>query len=75
MNLINQLVGQKSPEDKEKLLRVDKASRDYEYFCNNYLPHYFTCSPAPYQKEIYKVINEKRVFFRDGRNHKDVDPN
>lgn len=61
MNLINQLVGQKSIEDKEKSSRIDKASHDYEFFCNYYLPHYFTCSPAPYQKEIYKVINEKRV--------------
>ena len=61
MNIVGQIVGKVDPKAAEREQRKRRASTDYEYFCSTYLGHYFTCPPAPYQKEIYQVINGRRV--------------
>lgn len=61
MSVLQDLVGKSDPAAVEKAARIERASHDYAYFCKTYLGHYFTCSAAPYQEQIYKVINERRV--------------
>ena len=61
MSVLKDLVGPSDPAAVEKASRKERASHDYAYFCKTYLGHYFTSDAAPYQEQIYKVINERRV--------------
>jgi predicted phage terminase large subunit-like protein len=53
-NILATLVGPKKP-------RADKARSDFGYFCQTYLPHYFSAEPAPYQRELIDIINNRSV--------------
>ncbi len=60
-SLIKDLAGKKDPAAEERTRRKNRAAEDYEFFCSTYLGHYFTSEAAPYQKEIYTVINNREV--------------
>ncbi len=47
--------------DREQDLRVKKAKESFEFFCNTYLPQYFSCPPAEYQKILYSIIESQCV--------------
>jgi hypothetical protein len=61
MSIVRDLVGQKDPDSLSRKDRKDRASRDFEFFCNTYLPHYFSCAPAEYQKALYEVLDREAV--------------
>ena len=60
-DLLVEIAGRPTAERRESDMRKARAESDFQYFCNTYLSHYFTKSPAPYQLAIYKVITEGRV--------------
>ncbi len=41
--------------------RVAKAENDFTFFCEYYLPSYFFCKPAEYQKILYDVIQTREL--------------
>lgn len=40
---------------------INKAKADFFFFCQYYLPHYFSTKPAEYHKILIDVINNRRV--------------
>lgn len=60
-SMVGLLVGRVDARTEEREKRKNRAMEDYGYFCSTYLAHYFTCPPAPYQEDIYRVINDRKV--------------
>ncbi len=60
-SLLRELVEAANGEDNK---RRSRAEHDFAYFCNTYLPHYFSCEPAEYQLALYDVISQQAVDKR-----------
>lgn len=41
--------------------RIAKAETDFTFFCEHYLPDYFFCKPAEYQRILYDVIQSREL--------------
>ena len=63
--LISELISKYDTQDQSKQDRIDKAEGDFEFFCNTYLPHYFSCEPAAYHLVIYDIVNKSAVNQQD----------
>lgn len=61
MSLVSELIGKHDAADLSRQERKDRAEHDFEFFCNTYLPHYFSCPPAMYQNTLYEIINKQAV--------------
>jgi predicted phage terminase large subunit-like protein len=56
--------------DRERVARIQRASEDPGYFCQYYLPHYFTTPLAPFQEEIISdAETEQRLGVAAPRGH------
>jgi len=51
----------KVEKDHSKKERVERAKKDFFFFCSYYLSEFFTEKPAPYQKVLIDIINKERV--------------
>lgn len=65
MSIVGELVGKQDAGDLTRKERKERAAGDFEFFCTAYLPHYFSCAPAAYQNQLYKVINTQKVSPED----------
>ena len=64
MNVIGQLVGhdpERAAEDRARKARVDRARKDFGYFCRTYLPDYFYTEAAEYQRILYDVADTRSM--------------
>lgn len=52
-------------EDRQKMERLLKVNENFTYFCDYYLPEYFSCPPAKYQKILYSIIQNRSVSVED----------
>lgn len=65
-NALEQLT-KRIPELRNSLLngdkrrRVERAGKDFPFFCEYYLSHYFSCKPAAYQKLLYEIAQERSI--------------
>lgn len=52
-------------QEEEKRLereqRIERASRDFTFFCRHYLKDYFFCDPAEYQTTLYDIIQTREL--------------
>jgi predicted phage terminase large subunit-like protein len=51
----------KAVKDPERESRLERAKRDFWFFCYHYLPHYFSSKPAEYHKLLVEIINAESV--------------
>ena len=51
----------KVEKDTSKKKRIEKAKKDFWFFCLHYLDEFFTEAPAPYQRTLIDIINKERV--------------
>lgn len=58
--LIEELVG-KSEDTIEKRKRLNRAKRDFGFFCQTYLPDYFFTDPAEYQTILCDVADTQSL--------------
>ena len=55
---LNELKVEKDTSRKE---RIERAKKDFYFFCFYYLSDFFTEEPAPYQKVLIDIINKEKV--------------
>lgn len=68
MNNLNELLGIK--HDPEQAKRIERARKDFGFFCSYYLEEHFTLPPAEFHYELYKLLmTEKRVAVAAPREH------
>ena len=76
-DFLSELVGSDRSSLEQKK-RVDRARKDFGFFCQYYLPDYFFTDPASYQKILYGVADTRSLSaavsnrlkpFIDGRYH------
>jgi len=62
-SVIAELVGTTKAASKEKAkrARVDRAKRDFGFFCKTYLGDYFFTDPAEYQRVLYDVADTQSL--------------
>lgn len=51
--------------EEQRKARLERAGRDFGYFCRTYLPHYFTSAPAEYQEILTEVESEEGLSLRN----------
>lgn len=61
MNIINELVANAETENLQKKQRIEKAKKDFGFFCTYYLADYFYEQPAQYQRVLYEVADNRAV--------------
>lgn len=61
-SILKQLVG---TVDEEKRERLERASRDFGYFCRTYLGHYFTSEFAEYQQVLTRIETNQQLQAED----------
>jgi hypothetical protein len=69
-DLISELVGdERSAVEKSKVQRkrIERAKKDFGFFCQTYLPDYFFTDPAEYQQILYDVA-DKQSLSKDTAN-------
>ncbi|MCL2210187.1 MAG: hypothetical protein FWB89_08520, partial [Treponema sp.] len=69
-DLISELVGdERSAIEKSKAQRkrIERAKKDFGFFCRTYLPDYFFTDPAEYQQILYDVA-DKQSLSKDTAN-------
>ena len=69
-DLISELVGdERSAVEKSKAQRnrIERAKKDFGFFCQTYLPDYFFTDPAEYQQILYNVA-DKQSLSKDTAN-------
>jgi hypothetical protein len=59
-DLLSELVGNDRSSLEQKK-RVDRARKDFGFFCQYYLPDYFFTDPADYQKILYDVADTRSL--------------
>ncbi|MCL2722213.1 MAG: hypothetical protein FWD47_12865 [Treponema sp.] len=62
--LLSELVGEeRSAVDKakEKRKRLERAKKDFGFFCQYYLPDYFFADPAEYQQILYDIADTQSL--------------
>lgn len=62
MSILKEIVGR---IDTERDKRVERARRDFAFFCEYYLPEAFPIRFAEYQKRIIEIINKGGISERD----------
>ena len=62
-SVIAELVGttEAASKEKAKRTRVDRAKRDFGFFCKTYLGDYFFTDPAEYQRVLYDVADTQSL--------------
>jgi len=53
----------KPQTDPEKEKRIEKAKKDFWFFCSYYLSHYFSSEPAEYHKILVEIINTEKIIL------------
>lgn len=64
MNIVGELIGHDSEsvgKERAKKARVDRAKRDFGYFCRTYLADYFYTDSANYQRILYDVADTRSL--------------
>ena len=46
--------------DEERRARIERAHKDFFYFCKTYLPHYFTLKPASFHRQIIQALQNPK---------------
>lgn len=61
--IVDSLVGgvQEVQTERERNRRLERAKRDFGYFCSTYLADYFYTEPAEYQKLLYEVADTRSL--------------
>ena len=61
--IVDSLVGsaEEVRADRERNRRMERAKKDFGYFCRTYLADYFFTDPAEYQKVLYEVADTRRL--------------
>lgn len=54
--------------------RLSKAGGDFTYFCEHYLPDYFFCRPAEYQRILYDVIQTRELTEKQAGRLREIVP-
>ncbi len=62
-SVLAELVGttEAASKEKAKRLRVNRAKRDFGFFCTTYLGDYFFTDPAEYQRVLYDVADTQSL--------------
>ena len=47
--------------DPEKRKRIERAKKDFWYFCRTYLPHKFSDEPAEFHKVLIDIYNSRKI--------------
>ncbi|MBE8578639.1 hypothetical protein [Vibrio sp. OPT18] len=58
---------QERRDEKVRRRRRARAKADFDYFCKTYMPHAFTCSAAPYQKALSRIVASRTMKKRDAQ--------
>jgi predicted phage terminase large subunit-like protein len=64
MNIVNELVGhdtESAGKERARKARVERAKRDFGYFCRTYLADYFYTDSADYQRILYDVADTRSL--------------
>lgn len=61
--IVDSLVGgaEEVQTERERNRRLERAKRDFGYFCRTYLSDYFYTEPAEYQKLLYEVADTRSL--------------
>jgi predicted phage terminase large subunit-like protein len=62
-SVLEELVGsgEAAKRDRAKRDRVERAKRDFGFFCETYLADYFFTEPAEYQRVLYEVADSQAL--------------
>ncbi len=60
-DILTELIGEDTKETQKTKKRLEKASGDFFYFCQTYLPHYFSSEPAEYHKILIDIANTESL--------------